>query len=346
MAFSKMNERTMRYAAIVVLLCLAGCAGRVVPGPAVRPPPPGKVLASVPVGSPPTLLAMAPDGRHLYAASNGALSVIDTATNSEQVRLSINPNSTAVAVAPDGSKVYVASLFSIRLTVLDTATNTLGAPVTMFSQRQRGGFGFMAIAPDGRTIYIANTANRGLGIIRLDGTGSMLRPTVFPVDVALSSDGRTLYTAGCKRICTPGFVNLYDTVARRFGDEIAVDGNPLRIVLSPDGTRAYVANRSGPTISVVDLAARLTIETIRVPAQPTGLAIAPDGGTLYVASQTEGQLTALDVASGTARGRLAAPQARDVAVSPDGQRVYVSTPSAVLVVDARALVGGEVDRDR
>ncbi len=324
--------------ALTLLLLVAGCGA--LAGPAVPPPPPGTVLATIPVGAPPTLLAVAPDGRHLYAASNGSLSVIDTTSNSVVTRLSINANTTGIAVSPDGAQVYIANLFSITLTVLDTATNTLATPITMFIQRQRGGFGFMAVAPDGRTIYIANRDNQAFGIIPLQGSGSLLRPTVWPAALAISADGRTVVSAGCKQICTPGFVNLFDTATQRFGAEIAVGGNPFRIVLSPDGSRAFVANLTGPSISVVDLAARRVTQTFRVPVQPTGLAIAPDGNTLYVASQTQGLLTALDAASGATRGQLAARLARDVAVSPDGRRVYVSTANAVIAVDAQALVSG------
>src|SRR5262249_54672596 len=159
--------------------------------------------------------------------------------------------------------------------------------------------------------------------------------------IGVGWDGGTVSSAGCKAICTPGFLNFFDAATQRFGDEIAVGGNPFRIVLSPDGSRAYVANLTGPSVSVVDLAARRVSATFRVPAQPTGLAVAPDGGTLYVASQAEGRLTALDADRGAARGQLAVPRARDVTVSPDGRHVYVSTANAVLVVDAQALRRGE-----
>src|SRR5262249_1227089 len=52
--------------------------------------PNGALLATIPVGTAPTFLAIAPDGRRLYAASNGTLSVIDTAANSQVVRLNTN----------------------------------------------------------------------------------------------------------------------------------------------------------------------------------------------------------------------------------------------------------------
>jgi YVTN family beta-propeller protein len=322
-------------AGALLLSLLAGCAAL---APSPRPASHPVVLATMQVGNAPTLLAVAPDGRHVYAASGSSLSVVDTATNRIVTTIGINPHTTGVAVSPDGSRVYVANLFSIMLTVLDTATNTLAQPITMFLQRQRGGFGSMAVAPDGRTIYIANRDNRALGIIPVDGGGSLVRPSVAPIAVAITRDGRTVYTAGCRPICTPGFVNSLDTATRRFGDALAVEGNPFRIVLSPDDRFAYVANRTGPSVSAVDLAAWRVERTYRVPVQPTGLAISPAGDTLYVASQTEGMLTVLDAATGATRGQLAVPRARDVAVSPDGRIVYVSTHHDFLVVDAQALV--------
>src|SRR5262249_20172724 len=104
----RISRAMMRCGAFLVLL-FAGCAARAAPGVS----PYGALRAPLPVGTVPTFLAVAPDGRHLYAASNGALSVIDTAANSEVVRLNTNPNSTGIAMAPDGSEVYVANLFSI-----------------------------------------------------------------------------------------------------------------------------------------------------------------------------------------------------------------------------------------
>ncbi len=333
-----MRRATQRRGALLLLI-LGGCAAQTAaPTPASH----SAVVATVPFGNGPTLLAVAPDGRHVYAASGGMLSVIDTATNREVKHISINPHSTGIAVSPDGSRVYVSNLFSIMLTVLDTATNTVVDPITMFLHRERGGFGSMVVAPDGRTIYIANRANRGFGIIPSDGGGgNLLQPSVGPVGVAITRDGRTVYTAGCRPICTPGFINMFDTATRRFGDAIAVEGNPFRIVLSPDDRLAYVANLTGPSVSVVDLVARRVTQTFRVPVQPTGLAINPTGDTLFVASQTGGQLTALDTATGATRAQLAAPRPRDVAVSPDGRYVYLSTKSTVLVLDAQALVAAQ-----
>ena len=325
----------MRAILLALLLIVSGCGGF---GPTAPQAPPSAVLARLKVGDAPTLLAASPDGRRVYAASNGSISFIDAATNTVLKTVNDAPNSTGIAVAPNGAKAYVTHLFSIDLTVIDTATDSLGTPVTMFLQRLRGGFGFLAVAPDNQTIYVANKANEAFGIIDLaGGPGSLLMPTVFPVDVAISPDGRTVYGAGCKQICTPGFVQLYDVPSRNFTKEIAVQGSPYRIVISPNGANAYVANLSGPSVSFIDLATQTVTATVAVPPQPTGLRISPDGATLYVASQTAGVLSVVDVAGATVRAQLPVYQARDVAVSPDGGHVYVSSNDTVLVIDPTKL---------
>ena len=318
---------------------LAACGGL---GPTAPPAvKSAAVVATIPVGAPPTLLAVAPDGKHVYAASNGALDVIDTATSAVVATLAVNPNSTGIAVSPDGSRVYVTSLFSIQLTVLDTATNALAPPIQLFLQRVRGGFSWMALSPDGATAYIANEANGVLAIVQLpSGQGDTVMPDVRPLDVAMAPDGHTVYVAGCKPICTPGFVQIFDTASQRFTGELAVGGNPYRIKVSPDGARAYTTNLSGATLSVIDLATRSAVATVPVPVQPTGLALSADGRTIWVASQTGGALTAIDAASNKVRGSVPIALARDVVVTPDGRQVYVSSERAVVVVDAAAVRGG------
>ena len=333
------EQRAPRWCAGSVLaLLLAACGQTATAPPLPQAVPSGAVVATVPVGSPPTLLAVAPDGRHVYAASSGSLTVIDTSNNTAVARLSINPNSTGIAVAPNGSLVYVAALFSINLSVLDTATNTLAAPIQLFLQRLRGGFSWMALTADGGTAYIANRANRRLAIVSLpSGRGRTVMPVVSPSDVALTPDGRTLYVSGCKPICVPGFIQTFDTATHRFTHEIAVGSSPFRVVMAPDGAHAYTANLAGATVSVVDVAANATTATVNVPVQPTGLAVSPDNRTVWVASQTGGALTAIDATTNQVRASLPIEQARDVVATPDGRRVYVSSANSVAVIDPAAI---------
>ena len=61
---------------------------------------------------------------------------------------------------------------------------------------------------------------------------------------------------------------------------------PIDVAVSPDGTRAYVANQTSGTVSVIDTATKAVTATIGFgvnPAYPTGVVVHPNGTRVYVA---------------------------------------------------------------
>ncbi|UUO01066.1 hypothetical protein M4D79_20665 [Mycolicibacterium novocastrense] len=96
-------------------------------------------------------------------------------------------------------------------------------------------------------------------------------------------------------------------------NNIAVGGTPYRIVISPDGTRAYVMRLSGDDVAVIDIEPgsptynRLTdadpdtpaIDTYPVGDSPDGIAITPDGTRLYVTSADDGTITVINLPAAT-----------------------------------------------
>ena len=296
-------------------------------------------LATIPVGDGPTLLAMAPDGSRVYAASGSGLSVIATATNTLVGSVRTGPQPTGLAVTPDGQRVFVTNLFATRLTVVDTAAMTALSPIDLFVDRFVGGFGRIGIAPHGTTAYVCNADNLVLAIVDVTNPDPYsLMTDIRPYDIALSRDGRTAYVAGCYNFCTTGSVEVLDTVSRRITGTITVGPRPYRIAVTADGRRAYTTNLGGPTVSVIDLGSQSVVATVPVPLEPTGLAVSRDGSSVYVTSQTSGNVVAIDAATNSVRGSLhVGRMVREVVVTPDGRRVYVSTDRAVVVLDANAL---------
>jgi putative transposase len=65
---------------------------------------------------------------------------------------------------------------------------------------------------------------------------------------------------------------------------IGAGKSPMALALSPDGSRLYVANTDGGTVSAVDTTANNVVAiAIGVAPNPLGLAVSPDGSHLYVA---------------------------------------------------------------
>ena len=65
---------------------------------------------------------------------------------------------------------------------------------------------------------------------------------------------------------------------------ITVGTQPRRVAVSPDGTKAYVANRVGDSVSVINTTTNAVDATIAVGTRPSGVAVSPDGTKAYVAN--------------------------------------------------------------
>jgi len=136
---------------------------------------------------------------------------------------------------------------------------------------------------------------------------------------------------------------------RQTFDLIAVrGGEPTDIVISPDGSRAYVPAMCTDNLFVINLATNQIVEVIDLwpeadnplgPA-PQRVAITPDGGRLLVTNANDNSLTTIDTASNTVVETLSmGARPADVAISPDGSLAYVSIWSPdtfVKVIDVAA----------
>ena len=111
------------------------------------------------------------------------------------------------------------------------------------------------------------------------------------------------------------------------------------IAITPDGTKAYVANfntgsASGPgTVTVIAIDKSVSPETATVTGtvsgsfdNPIAIAITPDGTTAYVINSTGGTISIVNVATntitGTVTGTFHDPDA--IAIAPDGTTAYVA----------------------
>lgn len=114
-------------------------------------------------------------------------------------------------------------------------------------------------------------------------------------------------------------------------------GSPLGIVVSPDGTRAYLT--TGSTISVIDTAANTTVAIITVLPPGLGnlalLAITPDGKNLYV-PEPNGNVFVVSTVTNSVTATIPTPlRPTAVAITPDGTQAYALDPlnGEVLVIN-------------
>ena len=152
-----------------------------------------------------------------------------------------------------------------------------------------------AVSPDGQFVYLADR-NRSTVSVIATATNSIVAsfpvgesfPAFgpnYPSDIAFAPDAATAYVTN-EQSAT---VSVIDTGSNTLTKNILVHQNPGSIVMTPDGTKAYVDVRrfdhNDPhQLDVIDTAVNRVTDTINLPATSSGLAITPDGGLLYVSS--------------------------------------------------------------
>lgn len=94
---------------------------------------------------------------------------------------------------------------------------------------------------------------------------------------------------------------------------------PSAIAITPDGTKAYVANLFDATVTEINLTTNTPAATISLQGLPDAVAISPDGSTAYVPGESgSDNVTPIDVATKSPRR-----------MSP-GDRFLTDTPSNAL----------------
>jgi DNA-binding beta-propeller fold protein YncE len=300
------------------------------------------------------LPALSPDGENVYvpafqlAGVGGELAVL--ARNPftgrlTQTGLVVNGEAAvtgldgpfAAAVSPDGAHVYVTA-------VRDNS-------VVVFARNQTNGqLSFLQAQID--------------GVSGVEGLGG-------PRGLALSPDGEHLYVAGLEddavvvfsRNATSGALTFVEARYNTVGGVSELE-SPTGVMVSPDGTNVYVTaaisnsvvtfarSQTTGALLFVDAISGADIEVEGL-LNPGFLAISPDGAHVYVAGTGEGAVVVLERVGGFGQlsfvealfDGIQVPDGLDgainVAVSPDGSRVYASssTDDAIAEFGRNGLTG-------
>ncbi len=190
--------------------------------------------------------------------------------------------------------------------------------------------------------YVVNEDDATLSVIDT-GTQrvvSHLRVGAQPTDVAVGGSASSL---------TLHVVNRGDDTlsiirtAKRGSATVRVGDGPVSVALSPDGSRAYVANEGSGTVSVVNTVMATVSATIEVGGTPRDIALTPDGNLAYVATSGEDRAVVIDTAADEVLTSVMLPSAPSaVAVAPGGSllaHAYISsTPLRAISTENQSVV--------
>lgn len=187
----------------------------------------------------PYRLALAPDGQTLWATGFGdrRVAAIDLAT-AEVDAVDVGGNPAGVVVDPDGL-AWVAVSNEDAVVAIDPGTRAEVARIDLRDAGLTSDAGplpgtspsGLALAPDGRTLYVARAADNAVGVLDLASrtvTGNI--PTDwYPTAVALTPDGLTLAVSNGKGLGSgpnPDGVGASDHMVGTLGVVDLQDGDP------------------------------------------------------------------------------------------------------------------------
>lgn len=284
--------------------------------------------AVIPDTEDPLAEVVSPDGRYLYVGSShdSDLWVINTTTYAIAHKIRVGSgaggaNEVSVLISPDGSRIYVANSRRPLEAVVDTATDSTAAEITLPGDPVTAG-----LSPDGTHLYVA-TNQGGAYVSEIDTatdtiTANVPNPDFYTAGVPgilFSPDSSLAYVVG------NGDILMLDTATGAVTGNLRGDIPTYRAVtFSPDGKLAYAAEENSNAVSVIDTATGAVESTIPVGLYPSDITLDESGSHLYVSSSGEGSVSAIDTSTGAVDYTIPNTNAGGtLAISPDGTTAYV-----------------------
>lgn len=320
-------------------------------------------------------LALSKDGSTLYVAEHGASSVAVIDTNKQAItsRITVGLWPTAIAIADKSKRLYVGNQDRDSISVVDLSQNPAKVIKEVAVVREPS---CVAVTPDEKHIVVTNLMALGRGtdptlsaevsIINTDtlapATGVKLPPgsTMVP-GVCVSPNGKWAYVVhGLGRFNLPitqlerGWVNTFglsiidiangSRLATMLLDDLTQGAaDPHSVVCSQDGTRLWITHTGVHEVSSIDIGLVHGLLEGKVPEE---LASLKDGSQANIWVQVqqnrdriadlENDLTALYIAGAIRRFRSGGTGPRGLALSADGQNLFVANyfSGSVAVLDA------------
>jgi YVTN family beta-propeller protein len=275
-------------------------------------PATGKVLGRVPTGEGPHEVAASSDGKLAFASNYGTgqnpgstISVIDAVNMKEIRKFDISPmrrphglffangklyftaeanrligtydpaantidwlmgtgqNTTHMVMVGRDNLIFTANIASDTITIIDRTGET---PVPV----GKGPEG-MDLSPDGKYIWTAHSRDGGVSIIDVAA-----KKVVGTIDLGTKRSNRLKFTPDGKRVLISdldaGEIVVVDVASRKVMQRIPMGKSPEGILMSKDGSKAYIAVNGDHKVALLDLATMKVTGHLETGKGPDGMA--------------------------------------------------------------------------
>ncbi len=277
------------------------------------------VVATIPIAAGPHGMVITPDGRRLFASSDGSstISVIDTLVDRVTGTVEVGKSPHGLALVPGKDLLLVAVNGEDKIAFVDTAKLAVVATVGVGKPHTIG------VSPDGKAAYVSSQVPGRFAVAIIDlATRTVLRTIPLdktPRDLEYSFDGKVYFTeAGANA------VQVLDPASDKIVAEIPTGVSP-HYVNHPRNTMFGMAIVQGPgELFLFDPKTNKPVRSIKVGDQPHWLAVSGDGKTAYVTNEGSNTLSIVDIASGKTVTIAVGNQPRKVVVQTSAAGATVS----------------------
>ena len=228
-----------------------------------------QVQARIETAVQPLDMALAPDGKTLYATNSGtnALTIVDIESGQARTVSLASTSEGLYGVAATTDKIFTTDIANNRVLVLSPQGHITGRIPVPPKPRS------LALAPDGKTLYVTSMDTGHLTAIDADDA-TVSRSIDLGVSgtfaIAPSPDGRKLYLTAYSE----GSLLVVDATSGTLRKKLAIGRNPRAIAFSPDGTQAYVTSSFSNEIHIVDAVRDTIVGHYASGQNPRGIALA------------------------------------------------------------------------
>ena len=243
------------------------------------------ISAEIGVGTVPTAVSFAPNGRTAYVANqfDGTVGVIDVASGVQTTTIPLPSGALpfAVAVSPDGNQVFIASNLT---TVFVADARTLAIVDAIAVGEAPNAF---ALSPNGKHFFASSFAGATVtefdvvshAVVRTYSTGGA------PQGLTTNKKGSELYVVN-----ELGYVTLFSTATGANLRVLTLAAGGFGAAVTADDIHLYITEPDIGIVQIVNLQSRKMQGAINVGGQPRRVAFNSNGKLGVVANQ-DGYIT-------------------------------------------------------
>ncbi|MDA0989254.1 MAG: PQQ-dependent catabolism-associated beta-propeller protein [Verrucomicrobia bacterium] len=231
-------------------------------------------------------------------ADDNQIAIYDTATRTLLRRITGVPAPETFDLHPDGRRLIVSNEEDATASVYDVQTGELLAEYETGEEPEG-----VQVTADGRLVFVASEAANLVHVIDLEADAVIadILVDIRPRRFALTPDQKELWVsaelAGIVDIIDVETLTLIGDIAFLPTGFRAEEVTPVDLLITADGTRAYVALGRANHVAVVDVLNRKVIAYVLVGKRAWGLELSADEKTLLVANGLSDDVTAIDTGS-------------------------------------------------